>query len=63
MPTKKVRYEAIVDFKDGQDNGKLYKAGDTYPKPVNKKVEDDRIQGLLTKENQAGKPVIKVIED
>lgn len=57
----KKKFEAIVDFKDLQDNGKIYKAGDTYPKPANKKVEDDRIEELLSSENKMGKPVIKEI--
>jgi hypothetical protein len=58
----KQKYEAIINFKDGQDNGKLYKKGERYPKPANKKLEDERIEELLSSNNKVGKPVIKVIE-
>jgi hypothetical protein len=58
----KQKYEAIINFKDGQDSGKLYKKGERYPKPANKKLEDERIEELLSSNNKVGKPVIKVIE-
>ncbi|MGD7007624.1 hypothetical protein [Metabacillus sp. 84] len=57
----KPKYEALIKFKDMEDDGKLYKKGDRFPKPANKKVEDDRISELLSSENKAGKPVIKEV--
>jgi hypothetical protein len=50
-----------VDFKDLQDKGKIYRKGDTFPKPGNKKVEKERLEELLSTENKPGKPVIKEI--
>jgi hypothetical protein len=39
-----VKYEAVEDFRDLQDGGKVYFAGDRYPNPVNKKISDERIK-------------------
>ncbi|WP_410864004.1 hypothetical protein [Peribacillus sp. SIMBA_075] len=58
---EKKTYQAIVDFKDLQDKGKVYRKGDTFPKPGNKKVEKERLEELLSTENKPGKPVIKEI--
>jgi len=55
----KIKYEVINDFKDLQDNDKIYLKGDRFPKPANKKVSEDRIQELLSDKNKQGKPVIK----
>jgi hypothetical protein len=57
----KSKYEVLIKFKDGQDGGKLYKKGDRYPKPANKKIEDERIKELLSSNNKIGKPVIKEV--
>lgn len=65
---KKVKYEAIEDFTDLQDKnktnpkGKKYKKGDSFPSPANKKVEEERINELLSRDNRQGKPVIKEVE-
>ncbi|ULM99650.1 hypothetical protein L8956_09045 [Peribacillus frigoritolerans] len=58
---EKKTYQAIVGFKDLQDKGKIYRKGDTFPKPGNKKVEKERLEELLSTENKLGKPVIKEI--
>ncbi|MDX8288834.1 hypothetical protein SLL00_03475 [Metabacillus indicus] len=57
----KPKYEALIKFKDKQDDSKVYEKGDRFPKPANKKIEDERIQELLSSDNKAGKPVIKEI--
>lgn len=44
----KKKYIVTSDFRDGQDNGKMYSKDDTFPKPANKKIEDDRIQFLVS---------------
>lgn len=59
--SEKKTYQAIVDFKDLQDKGKIYRKGDTYPKPANKRVEDKRLEELLSYQNKLKKPVIKEI--
>lgn len=59
---KKAKYEAVVDFKDLQDNDKVYKKGDSFPKPANKKVEEERIAELLSHDNRRGFPQIKETE-
>lgn len=59
---KKKKYEVIHDFKDLQDNNKIYRIGELYPKPANKKIEEERILELLTSENKLGKSVIKEVE-
>ncbi|MCM3169020.1 hypothetical protein M3617_19800 [Peribacillus frigoritolerans] len=45
---EKKTYQAIQDFKDLQDKRKVYRKGDTFPKPANKKVEDERLEELLS---------------
>lgn len=45
------KYTVVTDFKDLQDNKKLYKKGDRYPKPVNKKISKERLEELSTKNN------------
>ncbi|MBT2615331.1 MULTISPECIES: hypothetical protein [unclassified Bacillus (in: firmicutes)] len=57
----KKRYQAVEDFKDLQDKDKIYRKGDAFPKPGNKKVEEERLEELLSSENKMGKPVIKEI--
>lgn len=60
--TTKVRYEVIEDFKDLQDKNKVYFKGDTYPKPANKNIPDERIEELLSPDNKRKRPVIQLIE-
>jgi len=58
-----MKYNVIRDFKDLKDKNKIYKRGDSYPKPANKKVSDERIKQLTTKNNKQGRPVIEAIEE
>jgi hypothetical protein len=60
--TAKVKYEVIEDFKDLQDKNKVYFKGDTYPKPANKNIPDERIEELLSPDNKRKRPVIQIIE-
>lgn len=55
----KIKYEVIQDFKDLQDNNKIYLKGDTFPKPSNKKIEEERLTELLSDKNNQGRPVIQ----
>lgn len=57
------KYIVINDFKDLQDNNKIYTKDDYYPRPANKKVSQKRIQELLSDKNKQGRPVIKKIEE
>ncbi|MET1176926.1 hypothetical protein ABG775_02930 [Peribacillus simplex] len=59
--SEKKKYQATVDFKDLQDKSKIYRKGDLFPKPGNKKVEEERLEELLSSDNKMGKPVIKEI--
>ncbi|AMY05055.1 MULTISPECIES: hypothetical protein [Staphylococcus] len=57
------KYEVTNTFKDLQDNNKLYKKGQTFPRPTNKKIEEERILELLSSENRQKKQLIKKVED
>lgn len=57
------KYEVIRDFTDLEDKDKVYKAGDTYPNPVNKKIKKERIEELLSSDNKQGQPVIKEVKE
>lgn len=57
--SKKKKYKVIHDFTDLKDKNKVYRVGDTYPNPVNKKVNDERIEELSSSDNKLGSPVIK----
>ncbi|MFD9626973.1 hypothetical protein [Peribacillus muralis] len=59
--SEKKRYQVIKDFKDLHDKGKIYRKGESFPKPANKKVEAERLEELLSSENKLKKPVIKEI--
>jgi hypothetical protein len=58
---KSKKYQVIEDFKDLQDKGKIYRKNDPFPKPANKKVDEDRLEELLSSENNQKRPVIKEI--
>ncbi|EHT3698282.1 hypothetical protein JL769_12280 [Staphylococcus pseudintermedius] len=57
------KYEVLKTFKDLQDNDKLYEKGKTYPRPANKKVDEERILELSSSDNRQRIPLIKKIED
>ena len=66
MEEKEEKYEVIENFKDSQDNKYLYlknvKGKNIYPreglKPSKKRIEE-----LSSDKNQAGKPLIRKIEE
>lgn len=60
---KKQKYVVVTDFRDLQDDGKLYEAGKPYPRPVNKKVSNERIEELLTKKSKQGTHFIQKVVD
>lgn len=47
----KKKYQPIVILKDLQDNGQIYRNGDTFPDTANKKVDDERLEELLSFDN------------
>lgn len=57
------KYEVLQTFKDLQDNGKLYEKSKTFPRPANKKIDEERILELSSSDNRQRKPLIKKIED
>lgn len=59
MAENKTSYIVIHDFKDLSDKNKIYRAGDTYPTPANKKVTEKRINELKSKNNRLGVQLIK----
>ncbi|GKU81200.1 hypothetical protein [Niallia sp. NCCP-28] len=59
MAKIKTKYEVIQDFKDLQDNNKIYRKGDSFPHPTNKKIEPERLEELLSDKNKQGRPVIQ----
>lgn len=54
MAAKEANYIVMHDFKDLQDKNKIYRAGDVYPSPANKKVSEKRLNELKTKNNRNG---------
>lgn len=62
MTKKKKSYEVIHDFTDLKDKNKIYRKGDKFPNPNNKKIDEERLDELLTSSNKQYRPVIKEIE-
>jgi hypothetical protein len=58
----KKKYEVLHKFIDLQDKNKTYEEGDTFPKPANKKISEQRIEELSGNDNKRGKTLIKEIE-
>lgn len=54
------QYLVKHDFRDLQDKNKIYRAGDTYPSPANKKISAERLDSLSSKKNRLG---IQLIEE
>lgn len=63
MAKKDVRFEVIRDFKDLQDKNKIYRAGDSYPTPANKKITEKRLEQLKTKNNKNGIQYIREVAE
>ena len=58
------KYKALTDFKDLQDNGKIYKKDDPFPSPANKKVSDARIKELSsTKNKRKQRLIVEVVAE
>lgn len=55
-----VRYRAIVNFYDLQDNNHLYRKGKEYPRD-GLQVSEDRIKELLGGNNKQKRPVIEEV--
>ena len=52
------KHIVIEKFEDR--DGKVYKAGEVYPRPANKKVSKKRLDELLTDANREGRPFIEL---
>jgi uncharacterized protein (DUF2249 family) len=57
------KYIVLEDFTDLKDKKKVYRRGDHYPKPVNKKISQKRLDELASSKNKLGVPLIKAIEE
>lgn len=55
-------YRAAVKFADLQDNGRIYEAGEQFPR-LGFAVSDERIKELAGSNNRMGYPLIKQIPD
>ena len=55
-------YRVLEYFKDLQDDGYKYRAGDTYPR-AGYKPSKDRIAELSTGKNKRNRPLIIRVED
>ncbi|GKV64680.1 MULTISPECIES: hypothetical protein [unclassified Sporosarcina] len=53
------KYEVLHDFKDLEDKGKIYRKGNSFPQPANKKIKKDRIEELSSTKNKLGKKLIE----
>lgn len=53
-------YEVLITFKDLQDNGYRYHAGDEFPRK-GLVISEERLEELSTDKNRRGIPVIKKI--
>jgi hypothetical protein len=60
---EKRKFVVIRDFKDLEDKNKIYFEGDRYPFPANKKIDNKRLEELLSKKNKQGRPVIKEVTE
>lgn len=57
------KYVVVEGFKDLQDKNKIYKAGEQYPTPANKKVSQKRIAELTSKNNRQNKILIQEVKE
>lgn len=54
-------YKALTRFADLEDAGRIYEAGDTFPRP-GLHVTEKRLAELAGSDNRAGKPLIQAVE-
>lgn len=59
----KNKYEVVKYFIDLEDKEKEYNVGDSYPKPANKKISQDRLAELSSSANRQNTPLIKLVEE
>lgn len=59
----KTKYKVLHMFIDLENGNKVYVEGDSFPRPANKKISDERIEELTTSNNKRGKALIKEVED
>ncbi|GKV67300.1 MULTISPECIES: hypothetical protein [unclassified Sporosarcina] len=57
------KFTVLRDFTDLKDKNKVYRKGDIYPSPANKKVDEKRIKELSSTKNKLGKKVIEEIKE
>lgn len=55
-----MKYVVKRDFADLQDNGRVYRVGDTYPHP-GVDASDERIKELSSGSNKIGVPLIEAV--
>ena len=55
-------YKVIVTFRDKQDDGYTYRAGDTFPRD-GMTVDAARIAELAGSGNRIGRPLIEVVQE
>ncbi|WP_110928415.1 hypothetical protein [Bacillus massiliglaciei] len=63
MSNKKDKYIVLYDFTDLEDKSKIYRKGDSYPKPATKNISKKRLEELSSTKNKIGLPLIKKIEE
>ena len=56
-----MEYVALCDFRDTQDERRLYRKGEQYPRE-GLNVSDQRLNGLLGTNNKAGFPLIAAVK-
>lgn len=54
-------YEVIKDFKDLEDKGYVYRAGDAYPRDGSNPT-DERIESLASENNKRKEVLIQAVE-
>ena len=57
------KYRVITNFKDLQDDGYYYNAGDDFPRKGKKMPSKKRLNELLTDANRRKMPMIEPIEE
>ena len=57
------KYRVVVDFKDLQDGGYFYKAGDAFPREGKKTPAKKRLTELATDANRRKMPLIEAVEE
>ena len=56
------KYRVITNFKDLQDNGYYYKAGDAFPRSGKRTPSKKRLTELMTDENRRHMPMIEEVK-